>query len=317
MSGAAAQRATRCGSCVSRLAGQLRRHIGRDQPVAAQCPALAAVAAVPHAAAGDRDEHAASVARVGRDAYGCRHRHSRRRTISRAPARSTARSPAPSARRGRRTRTARPAARRPTAGPAHRRRRLQASRPGTASARPRRRRETPAPASSVHVCAVVVGAMQLAAEMAVLEHGVERAVARIVQRGGDRDAGKIGARDRPAAVLARERAATPCASPTRSFAVTHGSTSRQSLHDVKLGIRADALARALPRAAAACRRRRCRRACATARVRRARSRAHAAIRVNTAAERGADGVAAGGQRTVGHEFPQPAGEMEFGHVTEK
>ncbi len=33
-------------------------------------------------------------------------------------------------------------------------------------------------------------------------------------------------------------------------------------------------------------------------------------------ERGADGVAAGGERTVGHQFPQPAGEVEFGHAVE-
>jgi hypothetical protein len=31
------------------------------------------------------------------------------------------------------------------------------------------------------------------------------------------------------------------------------------------------------------------------------------------AERFADGVAARGQRTVGHQFAQPTGEMEFGH----
>ena len=128
------------------LARQLRRHIGRDQPVAAQRPACRRRRANPRRrrrrSRRTRGWHRADRARW----CGCRHRHSRRRTISRAPARSTARSPGSNARRDRRTRTVRPAARRPTAGPARRRRRPPASRSGTASASPPHRRERPAPA---------------------------------------------------------------------------------------------------------------------------------------------------------------------------
>jgi hypothetical protein len=45
--------------------------------------------------------------------------------------------------------------------------------------------------------AVIVGAMQLGSEMAVLERGIERSVAHVMQRRGDRHAGKIRAGEFP------------------------------------------------------------------------------------------------------------------------
>src|SRR4051794_453580 len=50
--------------------------------------------------------------------------------------------------------------------------------------------------------------MQLGAEMAVLERGVERAVARVGEHGRDRHAGKIVARNLPASARALKREQT-------------------------------------------------------------------------------------------------------------
>jgi hypothetical protein len=52
---------------------------------------------------------------------------------------------------------------------------------------------------------VVVRAMQLAAEMPVLEHGVNCAVAFVMKRRSHRNAGKICPRDRPFPVFAHKR----------------------------------------------------------------------------------------------------------------
>ncbi len=80
--------------------------------------------------------------------------------------------------------------------------------------------------------AVVVRAMQLGAEMTVLEHGIERAIARIVQRGGDRDAREASARDAPAAVLAHELQQAFAGRDQHTLG--HGSASGKGLHDVEL-----------------------------------------------------------------------------------
>ena len=48
--------------------GLFRRHIGREQAFAEHRPIAAAVPALPHAAAGDREEYAVGIARIGRNA---------------------------------------------------------------------------------------------------------------------------------------------------------------------------------------------------------------------------------------------------------
>ena len=213
MSGAAAQRATRCGSCTLAYARLLRRHIGRDQPLAEHRPALAAVARLPHAAAGDRHEDAGRIARIRTTRYGCRHRRSRRRTTWRAPARprATLTSCQCSPRSSERNRPAgsAPAQSRPGCIRAARFQRPdleQRRRIGRVGRKRRRGQFRPG-------FAVVLGAMKLAAEMAVLEHGIERPVARVVQRGRHRERRESPcARSSSRHSCARTTAA-PCASP--------------------------------------------------------------------------------------------------------
>ena len=65
-SGAAAQRATRCGSCNRAVAGLLGRHIGRIQAFAEHRPRRAAVATFPDTTTRNRKKHAVRIARIGR-----------------------------------------------------------------------------------------------------------------------------------------------------------------------------------------------------------------------------------------------------------
>ena len=128
------------------------RHIGGDQAIAAQKPALAVIAGIPDAAAGNRHEQLLRVARVGRDGMdagvviAAAEPFGALRHVPQRAARAA------SFRRGRRSGITRREWRRPRACRAALARPAPASRSETASARRRHRRGTRAPAAPSRMC---------------------------------------------------------------------------------------------------------------------------------------------------------------------
>ena len=198
-----------------------------------------------------------------------------------------------------------PAGNAPAQSPRLRRRRPpRASTSGTATARPAHRPESRRWQISPKVLPPSSERCSFGAEMAVLERGIDRAVARIAQRRRHRDAGKVGRGDAPSRRLAFERwQALARRRPGMRSLIA--STSRQRLHarrasnPVGCGCQAP---RPFGSRAPSAKTQTCLR---SGRGRRAHSSAPAARAANSSRERIADGGARDLHRRIRHQLPQP------------
>src|SRR3984893_10230892 len=296
--------------------GLFRRHIGRNQSFTEHGPCGAVIAGLPHAAAGDGDERAVRVARVGRYAVNAgiviaaaeparafRHVPQRGHELPAFAAIVGAEQAGRNGANPQSVRVMRPAA---FERPDLEQRRL------TWRVGGKGRRGDFAPGA-----AVVVGAMQFRPEVPELECCEDDTVI-LTQRIRHRISDEADQVRRPAGTLARQREQTfPC---RHQQSVTHifefscslRSTARQRLHDIKLGVGADAARqRTVVREPLAVGKD------ADVLAEPALVVEHIAAHMrppgDEIVQRFADGHAGRRQRAVGHEVAQVTGEMDFGH----